>query len=315
MNFKRTVLYKLLHNGKKEFEKILDPSSGFELNEKSDYLRAVAFRKGTEVFDRVVTFMSTFPSGVTQKSHMIDGVHTWVTIPPVSSDKSILYIHGGAWVIGLTNLSKRFAAHLAKAGHSNVWTPEYRLAPEHPFPAGLDDVYAVYKAMLREGRDPKKITIVGESAGGNLTLALLLKLKQENLPLPGAAIPLSPFTDFNMNAGSYVTRALSDPLMAFDRHKTIHYTYLRGESPNNPLVSPLFGDLRDLPPILIIVGGREILYDDSVNFAQKAREAGVDVTLDVQDTMFHVYPLFYDILDEAKEALGKIVLFMQMKTG
>jgi acetyl esterase/lipase len=102
MNFKRTVLYKLLHNGKKEFEKILDPSSGFELNEKSDYLRAVAFRKGTEVFDRVVTFMSTFPSGVTQKSHMIDGVHTWVTIPPVSSDKSILYIHGGAWVIGLT---------------------------------------------------------------------------------------------------------------------------------------------------------------------------------------------------------------------
>jgi epsilon-lactone hydrolase len=315
MGFKSKILYKMMLMGKENFQKAVD---GFNVSDhtlEKDIARANAVRESSHHFDRIVSLMSTPPEDVTLAPTMKNGVKTVLATPKGHNDQAILYIHGGAWIIGMSNIHKMFCAHVAKTTQAPVWVVDYRLSPEYPFPAGLDDCFAVYQAMLQEGLAPNKITIMGESAGGNLVLALLLKIKQENLPMPGAAIPLSPITDLNMEADSYTRKGKADPVLAHDYHKSIHFTYLRGASPDNPLVSPLFGDLKGLPPILIIVGEQEILLDDSINFAERAKQAGVDVTLDVHEELFHVYPLFYDILDDAKVALGKIALFIQMKTG
>ena len=315
MSLKSRILYSLMLSGKSEFKRTMARYDPAKQSLEEDLIRAQIARKGFERFSRFMSFMSKDPKDVLQERAVRGGVKAVIMTPANPNDKLVLYIHGGAWVLKLEKLHRNFAANIARSTNAKIWVADYRLAPEYPFPAGLNDVFALYQAMLRDGHDPKKIIIMGDSAGGNLTLALLLKIKQEGLPMPGAAIPLSPVTDFHMEAESFTTKAEVDPVLAVDKHKILYFTYLRGASPLDPLVSPLFGDLEGLPPLLIIVGGQEILLNDSINFAEKARKAGVDVTLDVHDELFHVYPLFTDILDDAKIALGKIALFIAMKTA
>jgi monoterpene epsilon-lactone hydrolase len=315
VDVKKTIFYMMLREGKRRFAKIVGTVEPRALSLEQVIIDSVNARKRNFLLSGLLMLISSMPKDVNQETSIKENIRTLISIPQVFGDRVILYVHGGGWVIGLLGAQKVFAAHLAHATNAVVFTPEYRLAPENPFPAGLEDIEAVYKIMLKDGHDPKKITVIGESAGGNLVLALLLKLKQDGIPLPGAAITMSAFTDFHMDAESYVTRAESDIMLTVDKYKTMHFTYLREESPDNPLASPIFGDLTGLPPLFMIVGGREILYDDTILFAAKATEAKVDVTLDIEEDMFHAYPIFYDIIDEAKVAMAKIALFIQIKTG
>lgn len=307
-------MYSAFENMKRSFQRGFDAYDPLLTTVDKAIESARTLRAQFDFSQNLGLFFRNPPQEIKQEKHLKNGVRTLISIPPAPNDRVVLYVHGGAFVLGLMNIQMDFAAQLSKASHAIVWSVDYRLAPEYPFPAGLEDVFEVYRAMLSEGINPNKITLVGESAGGNLLLGLLLKIKQEKVPPPGAAVPISALTDFNMTGESYQTREHLDPMLPVDRKKTVHFSYLRGESPDNPLASPLLGDLTGLPPLFIMVGGREILHSDSINFAEKAKQAGVDVTLDVDETMFHAYPLFYNTFDEAKLAIGKISLFIQMKT-
>lgn len=259
-------------------------------------------------------FVTKPPGDVALDPTALGSVKVLKCTPAKPNGKAILYIHGGGWFLPLMYGQKVFAAQLAKATQTPVYAIEYRLAPEHPFPAALDDALEAYKELIGQGVNPNAITVIGDSAGGNLTLALLLKLKQQMLPLPGSTIALSPATDFNFTGESILSRAEIDPLLAVGDPRVLQQMYVREDSLDNPLISPLLGDLSGLPSLLILVGGREILYSDSINFAKKAKDSGVDVTLDVEEDMFHVYPIFYNALDEAKIALGKMALFIKNET-
>lgn len=314
MYLSQWCMYNAFENMKRSFQRGIDEYDPLLTTVDKVIESTRSLRAHVDFSQKMGIFFRNPPQEIKQERHFKNGVRTLISTPPVPNDRVVLYIHGGAFVLGLMNIQVDFAAQLSKASDAIVWSVDYRLAPEDPFPAGLEDVFAVYTSMLSEGINPHKITLVGESAGGNLLLGLLLKIKQEKLPLPGAAIPISALTDFNMTGESYETRENLDPMLPVDRKKSIHFSYLRGESPDNPLASPLLGDLAGLPPLFIMVGGREILYSDSINLAEKAKEAGVDVTLNVDERMFHAYPLFYNTFDEAKLAIGKISLFIQMKT-
>ncbi len=317
MEFKRKVLDGMLARGKAAQKRRAASTADGPVTLEGMTKVAGEMRKGMKFLESVVMMMTAVPLDVKHEKIVKVGVNVDQFIPQKPNDKAILYIHGGGWVVGQSRVYLNFCAQLARTTNAKVFAVDYRLAPEHPFPAGLDDVFAVYQALIKDGFDPKKIVVMGDSAGGNLTLALIHKLKDEKQPLPGAAIPLSALTDFNQSTESYVKRAEIDPMLGASSPRSkegLHLAYLRGTSPDHHLASPLLGDLKGFPPLLIMVGGREVLHDDSVLFYEKAKKAGVDATLDVEEDMFHVYPVFHDIMDEAKVALGKIALFIQMKT-
>jgi monoterpene epsilon-lactone hydrolase len=315
MSFKSRLIYKLMSVSKNQLIKNSEKYNPATHTLERDVKVAIASRKQWHTSAKLLSLISKAPKDIKQESNLKAGVKCIIARPPDPSGTVILYVHVGFFILDLSSLQTTFAANLAKETRATVWSIDYRVAPEFPFPAGLDDVCTVYKEMLKEGLHPSKIILIGESAGGNLIMALLLKLKQENIPLPAAAIPISPYLDFNMNGETYVTKVEADPLIFIDHEKkNISFSYLRGESPDNPLVSPLLGDLKGLPPLLVLVGGKEVLLSDSISLAEKARQAGVDVILDVHERMFHAYPIIYDFFDEAKVAMGKITLFIQMKT-
>jgi monoterpene epsilon-lactone hydrolase len=204
-----------------------------------------------------------------------------------------------------------YLPNLAKATNAVIYAIDYRVAPEHPFPAAVDDALAGYTGLLEEGIDPRNIFVMGDSAGGTLTLSLILMLRDMGLPLPAGSITLSPATAPVSSVESFHEREALD--LMFTQEELNHiYTpaYVSAEHYDSPYQHPLFGDYEGLPPMLIFVGGREMLYDHSVLVAQKARLAGVDVTLDIHDEMIHAYPVLYDLYDEAKTAMEKVVVFV-----
>jgi acetyl esterase/lipase len=187
----------------------------------------------------------------------------------------------------------------------------YRLTPEHRFPAALDDALAAYAWMLGRGLEPGNVAFAGDSAGGNLALAAMLASRERGLPLPVAAALMSPWTDLAATGASYVSRAEADPIHQRPMIVALARNYLGGQGdPSDPLVSPLYADLGDLPPLLIQVGDRETVLDDSVMFADKARAAGVDVELEVWDGMIHVFQMFGAELPEAHQAIASIAEFL-----
>jgi monoterpene epsilon-lactone hydrolase len=240
----------------------------------------------------------------------------WLLPAGGDPDRRLLYIHGGSWMKGGLDSHRTLAARIAEATKCSVLTLDYRLAPEHPFPAGLEDCVTTYLWMRQHGpHGPAaagRTLIAGDSAGGNLTLASLLALKDRRYPLPDAAIALSPATDFTAGGESIKTRAEQDPILTAAGLDNCAKVYLRGRvERTNPLASPLFGDLAGLPPLLIQVGDAEILLDDSRRFAEVARSADVDVTLQVWPHMPHVFQGFAPLLPEALEAMERIREFVQ----
>lgn len=222
----------------------------------------------------------------------------------------VLYLHGGGYRTGALPLFRHFTWRVADAAKACVLAIAYRLAPEHPFPAALEDAVAAYQWLLEQGADPQRISVLGDSAGGGLAFGLLLKLRDEGVPLPGAAVGLSPWTDLALTGASLKTNAASDPMLDAGAVPRFAAEYLGGADPRNPYASPLYGDLRNLPPALIQVGSDEILLDDAVRLAERLRNAGGDAELQVWPRMPHDFQMFAPILPEARAAIAQIGDFL-----
>jgi acetyl esterase/lipase len=233
-------------------------------------------------------------------------------IPPGASERVLLYLHGGGFVMCSPWTHGPTAVAIARAAGVRALLPDYRLAPEHPFPAALDDCLAVYRWLLAEGVAPEKIVIGGDSAGGNLALATLLSLRDAGLPMPAGAICLSPATDMTASGESFRTHAGDEVLLTVPFCRAVGPMYCGQTPPTAPLVSPLFGDLRGLPPLLVHVGTRELLLDDSVRLAERARAAGVDVTLKIWEGLWHAFQLFA-VFPEARQAIAELGAFVRTR--
>ena len=236
-----------------------------------------------------------------------------VSTPSSADDRVILYFHGGGYVIGSNVGYRGFAGRLAQATDSRVCVVNYRLAPEHPFPAALDDAVMAYGWLRQQGYAANRIVIAGDSAGGGLTLATLLKLRELGEPLPAGAVTLSPWSDLAGTGATLAPGAVDDPLVQGDGIGGMAGMYAPDDL-TNPLASPLYGDYAGLPPLLIQVGTREVLLDDAVRVRDKARDAGVDVTYFEGDGLIHVWPVLAPAAPESAAALNQIGEFVSANT-
>jgi epsilon-lactone hydrolase len=239
----------------------------------------------------------------------------WIAAPGAVQDRVILYLHGGGYVIGSINTHRAMIARIARASNARALAIDYRLAPEHPFPAAVDDATAAYKWLLAEGYEPGKIVIAGDSAGGGLTLAALVALRDSGVPMPAGAVPISPWTDLEGTGESVRSRAAKDPMVTQSNLAESAKQYYGAHDPRDPLVSPLHANFRGLPPMLIHVGDAEILLDDATRVAERAKQAGVDVELEVWDDMIHVWHVFAKLLPEGQQAIDKIGKFVIARTS
>jgi len=227
-------------------------------------------------------------------------------------ERVLLYLHGGGFVIGAAATDLGIPLRMGIDAGLPVLSVDYRLAPEHPYPAALDDSVAAYRWLLKQGFKPGNIGVVGDSAGGQLAVALVLAAHKAGLPRPGVVAVMSPVTDMTDTGDSYVTMANFDPIQSTDRSNRVDY--MAGHDPKDPLLSPIFADLRGFPPLLIQVGTRDLLLSDSVRLARKARVDGVDVTLDVWDGMWHVWQ-GNPTVPEARAASMEAAAFLRRHLG
>jgi acetyl esterase/lipase len=237
----------------------------------------------------------------------------WIWRPDSDLDRAILYLHGGGYAIGSIATHRYLMQSVNQASGARVLGIDYRLAPENPFPAAVEDAVAAWRWMLAQGLDPKRCAIGGDSAGGGLTAATMLALRDRGLPLPGAAVLLSPWTDLAGTGASVKTKAAEDPMVTEAGLKMMADAYLGGGDARNPLASPLYASLSGLPPLLIQVGSAEILLDDATRFAERAKAAGVEVTLEPWEDMVHVFQAF-PMLAESGQAIKKIGDFVRART-
>src|SRR5262249_2334542 len=219
----------------------------------------------------------------------VRGLH--VAVRSSRQDRCILYFHGGGYAVGTAALYRDFLWRVAEAARAHVFYFDYRLAPEHPFPAALDDAITAYRWVARR-YDLKHVAFVGDSAGGGLVLATMLRMRDESLALPRAAVALSPWTDLTMSGASWQTNAAADPMMDVVKIPQLAVNYAGGTDPAHPYVSPVYGDPHGLPSTLICCGSDEILRDDSVRMADKMKASRCEVHLDVWPKMPHVWPLY-----------------------
>ena len=229
------------------------------------------------------------------------------------NNRHILYLHGGAYVAGSPPLYRDFTWRIAKRARARVLCVDYRLAPEFPFPAAVDDAANVYRWLLEDGLEPRCIAIAGDSAGGGLAFATLLKMRDEGMPMPAAVVALSPWTDLVLTGTSRRFNAETDSIMNLGVARRFADYYLAGADPRTPYASPLYGDLAGLPPSLIQVGSDEAQLDDSVRMADKLRAAGCEVELEIWPRMPHVFQLFAKLLPEARQAIERIGSFLRAK--
>jgi epsilon-lactone hydrolase len=239
----------------------------------------------------------------------------WLTPPGARTDAVVLYLHGGGYVIGSPRSHRHLAAAIARAAGTRALLLDYRLAPEHPFPAALEDAVAAYEWLLRAGITPARVVIAGDSAGGGLTMATLIALRNRGLPRPAAGVCISPWVDLTNTAASYTTKAAVDPIVTVESIAQLTQAYIGTGDPKQPLVSPLYADLRNLPPLLIHVGSEEVLLDDALGLAARARTAGIDVTMREWPAMIHVWHWFLSMLDEADVAIAEIGAFVNARLG
>ncbi|HEX2347639.1 MAG TPA: alpha/beta hydrolase [Ktedonobacterales bacterium] len=243
-----------------------------------------------------------------------DSPAAWLTPAGVRSDAVVYYLHGGGYTFGSMTTYRDLLERLTRQTRTRALWLDYRLAPECPFPAAVEDALSGYRWLLEQGVRPERIVVAGESAGGGLALATLLAARDAGLPLPAGAALASPWTDLTGGSATAVTRADVDPMLVGAHIAEGGRRYLAGADPHNPLASPLFADLRGLPPLLIHVGDCEVLLDDSRKLAERARQAGVAVTLRIWDGMFHAFPLF-TFLPEACEAVDEMAEFITTRVG
>lgn len=239
----------------------------------------------------------------------------WITAPGADAGRAVLYLHGGGYVIGSISTHRALAATLSREARARVLVTDYRLAPEHPHPAAVDDSVAAYRWLLQQGLSPKRLAVAGDSAGGGLAVATLVALREAGEKLPACGVCLSPWVDLEGIGDSMTSKAALDPMVKKDGLVQLAGLYLGGKHPRTPLAAPLYADLSGLPPLLIVVGTWETLLDDAARLAERARKAGVDVTYEPAEGMIHVWQLFAPLLDEGKESLARIGRYVQGKTA
>jgi monoterpene epsilon-lactone hydrolase len=230
--------------------------------------------------------------GTTKTPAIMNGIGgEWIDVPGGSERITILYFHGGAFIRGSLMQGRGIASSLAAEVKGRAFAVDYRQAPEHPFPAPVDDGVSAYRGLLERGVDRGSIVFAGDSCGGAIPVSVMLKLREMKLPLPAACVSISPFADLTLSGETHRTNALKDVTgSAFP--KTAARMYLDGSDPRAPLASPIFANLKDLPPLLVVVGADESLYSDAESLAREAKHAGVDVELQTYSGMIHVFPMF-----------------------
>jgi monoterpene epsilon-lactone hydrolase len=252
----------------------------------------------------------TVPADAVTDHFEADGVPcTAVSAPGTRSDRALMLVHGGGTCLGSADDYGEFSYRLSKAADCRVVVPDYRLAPEHPFPAALDDCVTVYRWILNQDH-VHGVAVLGESAGGGIALSVTVRVRDEGVRQPDALVLVSPLTDLAGEGASMTERAHLDPLPIAIMIKRMGGAYLAGREPKStPLASPAYADLNDLPPLLVLVGEREGLYDDAARVAEKVRAAGGDVELEVGEGQLHIFPVF-DFLPEARAATDRIGSFV-----
>jgi monoterpene epsilon-lactone hydrolase len=293
-----------VHDALREFhEAIASSDRQPSLEEQRDAMAAMAA-------------MTTEPEGVTLRDTYAGGVRAfWHTPDGADTDRVLLYLHGGGYVMGSPRSHQHLVSHLALALGCPALNLDYRLAPEHPHPAAVEDTVAAYRWLLDRGHAPGHLAIAGDSAGGGLTLATLVALRDAGLPQPAGAAPISPWTDMEGTGESMTSRADLDLLVGRDGLKIMADHFLAGSDPRHPHASPLHADLAGLAPIYIQVGDHETLLDDSTRFAARAEAAGLDVRIDVFPEMQHVFQFSAGNVPEADEALARIAAWLRPRLG
>jgi monoterpene epsilon-lactone hydrolase len=291
------------------------------LNNLIELMRDLPIREDAtfrELREDMENFIAPFPlpDGTKVEPVDADGVPAeWLATPGADMSKTLLFLHGGGYVMGSINTHRAFNAGLSTATGARCLSLDYRLAPEHPFPAAIDDAVTGYRWLLSQNSAPDRIAICGDSAGGGLTIATLVALKNAGIPLPCAGVTLSPWTDLEGTGESMTTKADVDPMVQKEGTARMADAYLNGKDQRTPLASPLYADLHGLPPLLIQVGSAEILLDDSTRLAMRAKEAGVETEIEVWDDMIHVFQVFASMLPEGQQAIDKIGVFLKKQWG
>ena len=239
----------------------------------------------------------------------------WVAAPEAVDERVVYYLHGGGYVMGSIDTHREMASRLSRAARARVFLIGYRLAPENPFPAAVEDAVAGYRWLLSRGMDPEKVIIAGESAGGGLTVATLVTLRDAGEPLPAAGVCISPWADLEGTGESMVTKADIDPMIQRDGIVMMAKAYLGEADPRTPLASPIYADLAGLPPLLIQVGTSETLFSDATRLTERAGLAGVDVVLEPWEDMIHMWHMYASMLPEGQQAIDRIGEFVRERTG
>ena len=279
-------------------------------------LRQSAFPAGSDVNEqrrqlRELLSAQPLPADVTVTTGALGGVPTAeITVDGIEPRHVVLYFHGGVYVMGDAALAAGLAAQIGRRIRAKVISVDYRLAPEQPYPAAVDDALAAYQALLHDGTAPSDIAFAGESAGGGLAIATLVNARDHGLALPAAAFAMSPYADLTLAGTTMQTKGDVDVLMSRENLQSRIPDYTSGEDAALGLISPIFADLSGLPPLIIQAGTHEVLLDDAVRLARQAATADVEVTLDLTPKAMHVFQTFYPILDEAAAALDRAGQFL-----
>jgi acetyl esterase/lipase len=274
-------------------------------------LRQSAFPAGSDVDEqrrllRELLSAQPLPADVTVTAAALGGVPTAeITVDGIEPRHVVLYFHGGVYVMGDAFLAAELASQVGRRTHAKVISVDYRLAPEHPYPAAVDDALAAYEALLQDGIAPSDIAFAGESAGGGLAVATLVNARDRGLPLPAAAFVMSPYADLTLAGATMQAKRELDPLLSPQALQARVTDYTAGQEAALGLISPIFADLSGLPPLIIQAGTHEVLLDDAVRLAQQAATADVAVTLDITPRVPHVFQAYHPILDEAGAALDR----------
>ena len=255
--------------------------------------------------DLLAEFPTSEPTGATfSPAPEVDGL--WAEVPSEESGRAILYFFGGGYMVGTPATRRKTAGHLALAAGARVLVPNYRLAPEHPFPAAVEDAVQAYQWLLDQGSEPARTFLAGDSAGGGLAVATAIALRDRHLPVCGGIVAISPWADLTCSGESMTSRAAVDIEITRAGLLEMAGTYLHGADPAQPLASPALADLIDLPPLLCLVGGDEVVLDDSIRLVRSAAIAGIDATLSITAGMQHVFPIWAGAFPEADAAIRLI---------
>jgi acetyl esterase/lipase len=278
-------------------EKVIPFDVDVSLAERREEMEKVAFRVAEDISVETISIAGRSAE--------------WLRAPDIEQQRAILYLHGGGYVMGSLNTHRALGGEISRAAKAAVLMFDYRLAPEAAHPAAVDDATDAYEWLLEQGFAANDLAIAGDSAGGGLTAATLLALRDNQRALPKAAVCISPWSDLTCSNDSYQSRADADPMVTFSGLDEMVEHYVQGQDAKNPYVSPNFASLKSLPPLLIQVGNDEVLLDDSIKLHEQAQADSVDSTLEVWDDMIHVWHAFHPMLKEGQQGIDRVGEFLQ----